>query len=77
MRTYGSELVQGFAPHEIWNGTTLDTTKVLAVRCTQVLEYQLNGTGTVGTMLGITVIQDGVTSLTFPSGPVTLEVMRG
>lgn len=77
MRTYGSVIIQGFTPHIIWNGTNLETEGVIAVRCTSILEYQINGEGEVGTMLGTTVIQNTTTSLYFPSGPVTLELMLG
>lgn len=76
MISQGNTLVQCFAPHEIWTGTTLDTTNVIAIRSVDVLDYQINGSGPVGKMLGVTAIQPNVASIVF-SSVSTVEIMRG
>ena len=68
--------VQGFAPVEIIEATSLDTTKVLAIRIPAAVGYQINNTGVTGTMpAGVTVIGTGVNSIDFTE-TITVEVMR-
>ena len=66
---------QGFAPNRIETATTLTTTDVLAIRISASTSYTINGAGTTATMpAGITVINEGVTSIVF-SGSTVVEVM--
>jgi len=75
---YGSQGLQVFTPKRIESvsaGGTLDVARVVAIRVPSDVDYQINGTGTTGTMVaGCTGIADGVTSIKFISA-VNVEVM--
>jgi len=78
-RTIEGFALQGFAPKLIRSVTgSWDSAadNALAFRVSADIDYQLNGTGTAASLSkgAITVIQKGVTSITF-SGTVVIEVM--
>ena len=75
---YGSQGLQVFTPKRIETvsaGGTMDTTKVSAIRIPADNDYQINATGTTGTMLaGCTGIAKDTTSIKFVDA-VNVEVM--
>jgi hypothetical protein len=73
--------IQGFAPNrivEVANDASLTLTGVMAVRVSSPVSYQINGSGSVGSMSGVTVVSgvQGVTSFKNKNGAtVAFEVM--
>ena len=78
-KDHNGKVIQGFAPTRIVavaNDASLDVADAVAVRVHTPVTYQINGTGTVGTMAGVTVINVGVTSIVNKNGAtVNFEVM--
>jgi len=73
-KDHNGKVIQGFAPTRIVTGTSIDVSDAVAVRVSAPTNYQINGTGTVGTMTGVTVVNVGVNTFDFTSS-VTIEVM--
>jgi len=69
--------IQGFAPTsivEVTAGASLDVSGYTAIRTPFPADYQLNGVGATGTMVGVTVINKDVTSIKFINA-TTIETM--
>lgn len=77
-RTETGNPIQGFAPRVIKSVTVWDCAadRAEAFRCPSGATYQINGTGPTATIAAgaVTVIAEGVTSITFSASTV-IEVM--